>query len=160
MIAVSWPRDVKDYTLLSDQSSFAVHDVRDITSKEALATDHCCWQAVVGGKQNNPTSLRYEVMRRPGCSVGCRAWWNTMYVRWNDWLSCPMLIDSFRAHPTRYVFPVWLQHKTTALICYCRLFLKSLSLSLQCCLSGTDEVRSLVGQPRAGFSWTAVVISV
>ncbi len=29
-----------DYTLLPDQSLFAVHDVCDITGKEALVTDY------------------------------------------------------------------------------------------------------------------------
>ncbi len=32
--------DMTDYTLLPEQSSFAVHDVHDITSKEALTTDY------------------------------------------------------------------------------------------------------------------------
>ncbi len=40
-----------DYMLLPNQSSFAVHDVHDITNKEAPATDYYYyWQAVVGGK--------------------------------------------------------------------------------------------------------------
>ncbi len=43
-------RDMTDM-LLPDQSSFAVHDMHDVTSKEALATDCYYWQAVVGGKQ-------------------------------------------------------------------------------------------------------------
>ncbi len=38
-----------DYTLLPDQSSFAVHDVYEVTGKEVLATDNYP-QAVVGGK--------------------------------------------------------------------------------------------------------------
>ncbi len=43
-----------DYTLLPDQSLFAVHDVRDVTGKEALATDfYYYWKAVVGGKQKS-----------------------------------------------------------------------------------------------------------
>ncbi len=37
---MSWPRDMTDCTLLLDQSSFAVHDMRDITSKEVLASDY------------------------------------------------------------------------------------------------------------------------
>ncbi len=35
-----WTKDMTDYTLLPDQSSFAVHDVCDATGKEALATDY------------------------------------------------------------------------------------------------------------------------
>ncbi len=37
ILAVSWPRNMTDYTSLPDQ--FAVHDVCEVTSKEALATD-------------------------------------------------------------------------------------------------------------------------
>ncbi len=44
-----------DYKLLPDRSSFAVHDMRDVTDKEALTTDYYYWQAVVGGKQKNQT---------------------------------------------------------------------------------------------------------
>ncbi len=36
MFDVSWPRD------MTEQSSFAVHGVRDVTRKEALATDYYC----------------------------------------------------------------------------------------------------------------------
>ncbi len=32
-------RDMTDDTLPSDESSFAVHDVHDVTGKEALVTD-------------------------------------------------------------------------------------------------------------------------
>ncbi len=42
-----------DHTLLPDQSLFAIHDVRDVTRKEALATNYYYWQAVVGGKRKN-----------------------------------------------------------------------------------------------------------
>ncbi len=38
ILAVLWPRDMIDYTLLPDQSLFAFHDVHDITGKEVLAT--------------------------------------------------------------------------------------------------------------------------
>ncbi len=49
-----WSRDMTNYMLLPDQSLFAVHDVRDITGKEALTTDnHYHRQAVVGDKQKN-----------------------------------------------------------------------------------------------------------
>ncbi len=49
-------RDLTDYTWLPNQSSFAVHSVRYVTGKEALATDYYYyWQAVVGGKQKNQT---------------------------------------------------------------------------------------------------------
>ncbi len=37
-LAVSWLKDMTD-TLLPDQSLFAVHDVQDVISKEALATN-------------------------------------------------------------------------------------------------------------------------
>ncbi len=41
-----------DDTLLPDQLSFAVHDMRDITNMEVLTADHYCyWQAVMGDKQ-------------------------------------------------------------------------------------------------------------
>ncbi len=40
-----------DFTLLLDKSSFAVHNMHDITGKEALTTDYYYWQAMVGGKQ-------------------------------------------------------------------------------------------------------------
>ncbi len=41
-------RDVTDYTLLPDQSSFAVHNVCDVIRREALATitttDESSWE--------------------------------------------------------------------------------------------------------------------
>ncbi len=40
ILAMSWLRDTTDYTLLPDQSSFAVHNVPDVSDKEALATDY------------------------------------------------------------------------------------------------------------------------
>ncbi len=40
-----------DYTLLPDQSSFAVHVRHDVTGKEALTTYYYCGQAIVRGTQ-------------------------------------------------------------------------------------------------------------
>ncbi len=40
MFAMLCPRGMPHYTLLCDQSSFAVHDVCDVTGKEALTTDY------------------------------------------------------------------------------------------------------------------------
>ncbi len=37
---MSWPRDMTDYTLFPNLSSFEVLDVLDVTSNEALATDN------------------------------------------------------------------------------------------------------------------------
>ncbi len=44
-----------DHMLLPDQSSFVVHDMRDVNGGEALSADYYYWQAVVGGKQKNQT---------------------------------------------------------------------------------------------------------
>ncbi len=38
ILAVSLPRGITDFTLLPNQSSFAVHAVHNVTSKEMLAT--------------------------------------------------------------------------------------------------------------------------
>ncbi len=46
-----WTKDMTDYTLLPNRSSFAVHNLCDATGKEALANDYYYWQAVMGGKQ-------------------------------------------------------------------------------------------------------------
>ncbi len=49
---LSQPRDMTDYTLLPNQSSFVVHGVHDVTRKEALATDYYYyWQGIMRGKQ-------------------------------------------------------------------------------------------------------------
>ncbi len=57
-----------DYTLLPDQSTFAVHDVSIVTDKEALAADSYYQQTVLGGKQKIKRGS-LSVVRRPRCSV-------------------------------------------------------------------------------------------
>ncbi len=84
-----------------------------ITGKEALATDYYYWQAVVGGKQKIKHASLSAV--RSWRSIGCCPLWHTTK-------RCPMLIESFRAHPMPCVFPirllrgwcrvVWPQHYT------------------------------------------------
>ncbi len=47
---MSWPRVTTDFTLLPDQSLFAIREVCDVTGKEVLATDYYHRQAVMRGK--------------------------------------------------------------------------------------------------------------
>ncbi len=42
-----------DYMLLPDKSSIAVHDVRDVTGKEALTTDYYCKLSWEENKKSN-----------------------------------------------------------------------------------------------------------
>ncbi len=80
--------------LLPAQSLFAVHDVRDITGKKALATNYYYyWQVVVGGKQKTKHSslsltklwgvldvasvvTRYDTLRKMNSTVAPDAHWS------------------------------------------------------------------------------------
>ncbi len=92
-----------DYMLLPNQSLFAVHNMHDVTGKEALATDYYYYysQAITGGKQKVKHASLSAVRSR---SILGAASIVTYYTRWNDRLSRPMTTDHFWAYPTPYSY--------------------------------------------------------
>ncbi len=97
-----------DYTLLPDQSSFAVHDVRDVTSKKGLAADYSYhWQAALRGKQNikhaRLSVIRWGVLDASSVVVHYDILHKTKRL-----IVAPDLIDYFWAYPMPYDFPVGL----------------------------------------------------
>ncbi len=105
-----------DYTLLPDQSLFAVHDVRDITGKEALTADYYYyWQAIgeVTKKSNMLVFLLWGVLD----VISVVLHYDTL--RWMKWSTVahwlvPSLPITLRL-PSRAVIGwycvVWTRHK-------------------------------------------------
>ncbi len=67
-----------DYTLLPEKSSFAVHYMHDVTSKEASPLTNTTADKLSGDVNKKIKHASLSVVRHPRCGIGCRP---TNYAR-------------------------------------------------------------------------------